>query len=172
MNAAEAPLPAEWPMIRMPLPVRRYCCAAALALAVPFAVQAQSVRGVVVDAGDRPVSGVVVLLVDSASNVAARALSAERGEFRVAATRAGTYRLRTLRIGFRPVVSAPMTIAAGEQVTRRLVLTGLPETPPDPVCPVIRLECDRPPVLYLCGGLREPKVPHPHYDPCPSDILQ
>ncbi|MGE5732901.1 MAG: carboxypeptidase regulatory-like domain-containing protein, partial [Gemmatimonas sp.] len=91
-----------------------------------FAAHAQSVRGVVVDAGERPVPGVVVLLVDSASTVVARALSDERGEFRVAATRAGTYRLRTLRIGFRPVVSAPMAIAAGEQVTRRLVLTGLP----------------------------------------------
>jgi alpha-L-fucosidase len=50
-------------------------------------------------------------------------------------------------------------------------LTGLPDAPPDPVCPVLRIECDRPPVIYQCGGLREPKVPHPHYDPCPSDIM-
>jgi hypothetical protein len=54
----------------------------------------------------------------------------------------------------------------GGQVT----LTGLPAEPPDPVCPVVRLDCDRPPVLYLTGGLRTPRVAHPHYDPCPSDI--
>lgn len=52
----------------------------------------------------------------------------------------------------------------------RLTLSGLPVNPPDPVCPVIALECDRPPVMYLTGGLRIPSVPHPHYDPCPSDI--
>jgi alpha-L-fucosidase len=56
------------------------------------------------------------------------------------------------------------------QTQGRVVLTGLPETSPDPLCPVIRLECDRPPALYLTGGLRTPRVPHPHYDPCPSDI--
>ena len=57
------------------------------------------------------------------------------------------------------------------QSGNKVVLTGLPDTPPDPVCPVIRLECDRPASLDLCGGMRVPSVPHPHYDPCPSDIL-
>jgi alpha-L-fucosidase len=52
----------------------------------------------------------------------------------------------------------------------RLRVTNLPVEPPDPVCPVIRFECDRPPVLYLTGGMRVPRVPHPHYDPCPSDL--
>ena len=52
----------------------------------------------------------------------------------------------------------------------RVMLTGLPDTPPDPVCPVIRLDCDRRPAVYLTGGMRTPKAPHPHYDPCPSDI--
>lgn len=52
----------------------------------------------------------------------------------------------------------------------RVTLSGLPEESPDPVCPVLRIECDRPPVIYQSGGLRIPKVPHPHYDPCPSDI--
>ncbi len=31
-------------------------------------------------------------------------------------------------------------------------------------------ECDETPEVYLTGGMRVPKVPHPHYDPCPSDI--
>jgi hypothetical protein len=52
----------------------------------------------------------------------------------------------------------------------RIVLSGLPVDTPDPVCPVIRFECDRAPVLYQTGGRTVPNVPHPHYDPCPSDI--
>jgi hypothetical protein len=48
---------------------------------------AQTVGGVAVDAGDRPVPGVVVLLLDTAARVAARSLTNERGEFRVTAAR-------------------------------------------------------------------------------------
>ena len=56
------------------------------------------------------------------------------------------------------------------QTADRVVVTGLPVAPPDPVCPIIRFDCDRAPALYLTGGLRVPRVAHPHYDPCPSDI--
>ena len=51
-----------------------------------------------------------------------------------------------------------------------LAVSGLPETPPDDECTVIKIECDGPPMLYNCGGMRIPKVSHPRYDPCPSDI--
>jgi len=57
-----------------------------------------------------------------------------------------------------------------QQIADRTLLSGLPELPPDPVCPVLRFECDRPPSMYLTGGMRIPKVPHPPYDPCPSDL--
>lgn len=57
-----------------------------------------------------------------------------------------------------------------EQQDGRVTLQNLPGQSPDPVCPVIRLECDRPPSIYQTGGMRVPRVPHPHYDPCPSDI--
>lgn len=57
------------------------------------------------------------------------------------------------------------------QTDGKVSLTGLPAEPPDPVCPVIRMECDQPPVMYLTAGMREPRVPHPHYDPCPSDLI-
>jgi len=72
-------------------------------------------------------------------------------------------------------VRAATVLSTGQPVTfrqtaGRVQLTGLPDQPPDALCPVIRLECDRPPALYLTGGLRVPRVPHPHYDPCPSDI--
>ena len=52
----------------------------------------------------------------------------------------------------------------------RVLVSGLPAKPPDPLCTLVRFECDGPPMLYLCGGLRTPAVPHPHYDPCPSDL--
>ncbi|HTE46017.1 MAG TPA: carboxypeptidase-like regulatory domain-containing protein, partial [Gemmatimonadaceae bacterium] len=75
----------------------------ALSLSLGAAVAgAQTIRGVVVDQADKPVPGVVMQLIDSASNVAGRTLSNERGEFRLATTRAGSYRVRTMRIGYRP----------------------------------------------------------------------
>jgi alpha-L-fucosidase len=55
----------------------------------------------------------------------------------------------------------------GEKVT----FTGLPDAPTDPLCSVLRITCDRPPMLYKTGGMRTPRVPHPHYDPGPSDII-
>src|SRR5688572_31639345 len=97
----------------------------ALGLMLPLASLAQSVRGTVVTTGAEPVSGVVVQLVDSASEVAVRALTNERGEFRLTAV-PGTYRLRTLRIGFRPVTSPPFVLQAREDRLHDLTLTGLP----------------------------------------------
>ncbi|MGH7622988.1 MAG: carboxypeptidase-like regulatory domain-containing protein, partial [Gemmatimonadaceae bacterium] len=85
---------------------------------------AQTVRGVVVDAASTPVAGVVVLLVNGAT-VVARSLSNNRGEFRLAPGVAGMYRVRTLRIGYRPVTSAPLTLRAGETVSQRIALTGV-----------------------------------------------
>jgi alpha-L-fucosidase len=57
-----------------------------------------------------------------------------------------------------------------KQTGDRIVISGLPEKPTDSVCPVLKIECDRPPTMYLTAGLRVPKVPHPPYDPCPSDL--
>jgi len=54
---------------------------------------------------------------------------------------------------------------------RRLVIRGAPERAPDAVCPVLRLTCASEPKLYLTAGMRVPRVPHPHYDPCASDML-
>lgn len=72
-------------------------------------------------------------------------------------------------------VSEVKYLASGEPISfsqegSRMVLGELPDSPPDPVCTVLQIECDRPPVVYQSGGLRTPGVPHPHYDPCPSDI--
>jgi len=53
----------------------------------------------------------------------------------------------------------------------RLEIGGVPQTDVEGLWPAIRIECDAPPRIYQTGGLRVPSVPHPHYDPCPSDIL-
>ena len=95
-------------------------------MTAPADAGAQSVHGGVVDANARPIPGVVVLLLDSASQVAARALTDGRGNYRLTAPRAASYRLRTLRIGYRPVMSSPFALELGSDVTRRVELTALP----------------------------------------------
>ncbi len=100
-----------------------------LAGAVPLyapSLQAQVVRGTVVDAAERPVSGVVVALLDSTQAVVARALTDETGTYRVLAPRAGTYRLRTLRVGYQPSLSAPQVLATGSLSAMQLVVDGVP----------------------------------------------
>ena len=97
-----------------------------LTLIAPAVAGAQTVHGTVVDPADRPVAGVVVILVNGRSAETARSLTNERGEFRVSTSAPGTYRLRTLRIGFRPILSDPITLAAGQDVLQQLSLKGTP----------------------------------------------
>lgn len=59
---------------------------------------------------------------------------------------------------------------AFDQEGGKVVVRGLPEAAPDPVCPVLRFDCEDVPRLYLTGGMRVPRVAHPPYDPCPSTI--
>ena len=92
-----------------------------LAMAVmPVAARAQSVRGTVSGAGATPVAGVTVILLDTASNAVASALSDARGAYLLRVTAPGNYRIRTLRVGFRSTVSPAFSLAAGEETTRRL----------------------------------------------------
>ncbi|MDZ4816216.1 MAG: alpha-L-fucosidase [Verrucomicrobiota bacterium] len=58
-----------------------------------------------------------------------------------------------------------------EQQDGKLIIKGLPQQAPDPVCPVFKIEGESKPRMYLTGGMRTPKVSHPHYDPCASDIV-
>ncbi len=55
------------------------------------------------------------------------------------------------------------------QTADKIVLTGLPKNSPA-LCPVLKIECDRQPVISLSGGMRIADAPHPHYDPVTSDI--
>jgi hypothetical protein len=105
--------------------VRVALAAALLAWPGRFAV-AQSVRGVVTDAASSPVAGVVVILLDSAAREVSRAYTNASGEYRIVAPRAGTYALRTLRIGFRPQTSALVSLSATDGVERAISLVSVP----------------------------------------------
>ena len=95
---------------------------------VPALAGAQVVRGEVTDSTSRPISGVVVMLIDARAQARARTLTDERGEFRIAAPAAGAYSLRTMRIGFRPTTTPPIELRAGDEVMRHLIVSGLPIT--------------------------------------------
>jgi hypothetical protein len=98
-------------------------------LALPAFAGGQSVRGAVIDRGtNAALAGVVVLLVDSAGTTVARGLTNERGEYRLSASSAGTYRVRTLRIGFRPGMSAPVALSPADDATQDLLLAAVPFT--------------------------------------------
>ena len=70
----------------------------------------------------------------------------------------------------------PQWAADGERACKftqadgKVTVTGLPEDPPDPLCPILRLDCQDVPQIRLGGGMRIPNAPHPPYDPCQSDI--
>ena len=86
---------------------------------------AQSVRGVIVDASDRAVIGAVVILLDSSSQSVARTLAGASGEFRLAAPRDGAYRIRTLRIGFRPTETELLQLRSGQDLAQRITLSAV-----------------------------------------------
>jgi len=89
---------------------------------IPVEARAQFVRGTVVDRAGAPVAGVVSTLVDSSQTVATKALTNDRGEFSIRAPRAGTYTLRSLRIGYSATVSSAFTVPAEGAYTAKIVL--------------------------------------------------
>jgi hypothetical protein len=86
------------------------------------------VRGVVSGESGVPASGVVVLLTDTLGAPLARALTSESGAYRVQARIGGTFRLRTLRIGYKPETTAPFALASGQEITRDIALANIPLT--------------------------------------------
>lgn len=98
-----------------------------LALVIADGASAQQLTGVVLrDASRAPVSGVVLLAHSPVGDtVLARALSGAQGQFALP-VRAGTFRVRALRIGYRPAELGTFTLAPDE--IRRVSLV-LPENP-------------------------------------------
>ncbi|HEV7994122.1 MAG TPA: carboxypeptidase regulatory-like domain-containing protein [Gemmatimonadaceae bacterium] len=103
---------------------------ALLVALVPLAVgappvHAQIVRGRAIAAADStPVSGVVVQLARTSNVVVAQTLSEARGGFTLRAPAAGEYRLRALRIGFRPTLGEQFSVADSGIAERSIVLSG------------------------------------------------
>ena len=96
----------------------------ALAMITTRTMHAQTVRGVVSRTGV-PIPGVVVQLLDSTRAVVIRALSDERGVYRLLAPRSGTYQLSARRIGYAPVTSPAFVLAVDETREVPLSLTSL-----------------------------------------------
>ena len=72
------------------------------ALLLPSVALGQTILGRTVEqSGNAPVPGVVLVLMDTLGRVVGRALTDDQGEYRLWAG-PGTYRVRTLRIGYRP----------------------------------------------------------------------
>src|SRR5438067_724785 len=86
-----------------------------LLLVVATPLTAQTVRGQLTDSLTRsPLPGAFLTLVDEQGVERARSITNAAGEFLITAPAAGTYRLRSKRIGFRPYVSTALVLGAGE----------------------------------------------------------
>src|SRR5882672_1552567 len=97
------------------------------ALAVPSALEAQSLRGQLTDSVTRaPLPGAFLTLVDEHGVEKARTITNGSGEFLLTAPAAGVYRLRSKRIGFRPYVSPPLTLSAGGTSSYNAVIDPIP----------------------------------------------
>ena len=100
---------------------------AALLLVMATPAVAQSVRGLLTDSVSRtPIAGAFLTLIDDHGAERARAMTNAAGEFSLTAPAAGSYRLRSKRIGFRPFVSPPLTLRAGEETGYNAVIDPIP----------------------------------------------
>ncbi len=97
------------------------------ALAIPGALASQSVRGQLTDSVTRTaLPGAFLTLVDEHGVEKARTITNGSGEFLLTAPAAGSYRLRSKRIGFRPYVSPPITLTAGGTTSYNTVVDPIP----------------------------------------------
>src|SRR5688572_7621055 len=99
----------------------------AAVLLCPAFLGAQGVHGTIIErTTQRPVAGAVVFLLGPTDTVVARDLTSETGRYRLVAPGAGTYRIRTLRIGFRPTISAPLQLRVNQSDSLTLVVENVP----------------------------------------------
>jgi hypothetical protein len=99
----------------------------ALVVGIGRDLHAQTVRGKLTDSlSNTPLSSAFLTLVDAQSVERARAITNSAGEFTLTAPVTGTYRIRSKRIGFRPYVSAPLTLGAGETVSFNAAIAPIP----------------------------------------------
>jgi hypothetical protein len=117
-------------MTRLTMPWMLLLHVAPAALLISSRAHAQQVaviRGLVVDsvAGQPVVTGAVHLL-GADGQILRTAVSNEAGRFVVPVPTAGTYRLRTERIGYRDQVAGPFTVAVGDTLDLEIRMATLP----------------------------------------------
>jgi hypothetical protein len=95
--------------------------AGALLATLAAPLTAQTIRGQVVESqtGSLVGAGFVVLLAPDGREVA-RTLADDAGRFSIRAPAAGSWRLRSERIGFRVSTTPPISLGAGESIEYRL----------------------------------------------------
>ena len=109
----------RWLLAALSLPV--------LLGSVAAGVEGQVVRGEVVDSlGARPLSAVLVVLADTTGREVARDLTDAMGRYLLRAGSPGTYRLRTLVVGYRRWESSDFTLARAQSVERLILLALVP----------------------------------------------
>ena len=98
-----------------------------IAVAAVTSLEAQTVRGVVVDDSTKlPIEGVTVALLDGEGHaIAGGTRSDSSGNFTIHAARPGTYMVRAARIGYRPLTSEPVKLGIGQLAVMRLRMTTL-----------------------------------------------
>jgi len=92
---------------------------------LPTSLGAQSIRGTVLDdASKLPISSVMVTLLDDAGVEVPRGVRTDSlGAFMVHAARAGTWRVKAMRIGYSPVTSERVVLTIGGLAVVRLRMT-------------------------------------------------
>ena len=96
-------------------------------LVVVRTTPAQTVRGQLTDSvSHAPIPGTFLTLVDQHGTERARAISNQNGAFALTAPANGTYRLRSKRIGFRPFVSAAITLDSAEAKIHNIAIDPIP----------------------------------------------
>lgn len=105
------------------------------------ALEGQSLRGRVLDsASAAPVAGALLSLVDNSGVERARGLSRDNGRYQLDVTAGGAYRIRILRIGYRPVTSGVIHLPETGEIAFDVRISGLPVRL-DTIRTVSRNEC-------------------------------
>jgi hypothetical protein len=103
-----------------------------LLLAVPCGLQAQVVRGRVLDgSSNQPIRAVTLELLDDRDRVTVQAGADSAGNFRIRSWQAGRYRLRASALGYGAATSELLELATGEEfeLNVRLAPQALPIEP-------------------------------------------
>ena len=94
-------------------------------LAAARSVCAQSITGsVVLPDSTTPARGIIVLALDLRGAEMARTLTSAAGRFVLRAPATGSYRIRLLRIGYRPTDGPTVDVGSGQIDAGRIVLAG------------------------------------------------